>query len=440
MPLIARTRRLWPGLACLVFAILFSTRGAAQEPAAARKQAQAVRIQGRAPTVDGKLDDAAWSAAPALTGLVQKLPAEGAPASEATEVRFAYDDDALYVGARMFSRDPAGIQAPVSRRDNGEQAERLLVSLDTYLDRRTAYTFGVTASGVRLDWFHPSDSEGSDASFEPVWMARTRRDSLGWTAEMRIPFSQLRFSRADVQTWGVNVTRRIPSTNEDQYWAMVPASATGWASRFGDLAGITGIRQTRRVEFTPYVASGADFTSSPGEGNPFDDGSQASVRVGGDVKMGLGPNLTLGATINPDFGQVELDPAEVNLSAFETFFGERRPFFTEGSQLLSVGNFFYSRRIGAPPRSAAVFGLADRVAGDYTYLDVPPTSTNLGAAKLTGRLPSKTSIGVPSGLPSVFSISGGMAATRTALATRPAGWPCRATYRATSPPPVEWPM
>ncbi|CAA9358280.1 MAG: hypothetical protein AVDCRST_MAG89-3575 [uncultured Gemmatimonadetes bacterium] len=395
MPHIVRTRGLsWLALVFLIAAVLCSTRAAAQEPAAARKQAQAVRIAGRAPAVDGKLDDEAWSAAPALTGLVQKLPAEGAPASEATEVRFAYDDDALYIGARMFSRDPAAIQAPVSRRDNGEQAERLLVSLDTYLDRRTAYTFGVTASGVRLDWFHPSDSEGADASFEPVWMARTRRDSLGWTAEMRIPFSQLRFSRADVQTWGVNVSRRIPSANEDQYWAMVPARETGWASRFGDLGGLAGIRQTRRVELTPYVASGADFTSNPGAGNPFDDGSEASVRVGGDLKMGLGPNLTLGATINPDFGQVELDPAEVNLSAFETFFGERRPFFTEGSQLLSAGNYFYSRRIGAPPRSAAVFGLADRLVGEYTYLDVPPTSTILGAAKLTGRLPSRTSIGV----------------------------------------------
>ncbi|MBW3655393.1 MAG: carbohydrate binding family 9 domain-containing protein [Gemmatimonadetes bacterium] len=394
MPLIVRTSRLrWAPLAFVIAAVLFSTRAPAQEPAAARKQVRAVRIEGRAPTVDGKLDDEAWSAAPALTGLVQKLPVEGAPVSEATEVRFAYDDDALYVGARMFSRDPAAIQAPVSRRDNGEQAERLLVSLDTYLDRRTAYTFGVTASGVRLDWFHPSDSGEGDPSFEPVWVARTRRDSLGWTAEMRIPFSQLRFSRADVQTWGVNVSRRIPSTNEDQYWAMVPARETGWASRFGDLAGITGIRQTRRVELTPYVAGGADFTSNPGEGNPFDDGSEASVRVGGDLKMGLGPNLTLGATINPDFGQVELDPAVVNLSAFETFFGERRPFFTEGSELLSVGNHFYSRRIGAPPRPVAVFGLA-RQAGEYTYLDAPPTSTILGAAKLTGRLPSGTSIGV----------------------------------------------
>ncbi|HEU0013780.1 MAG TPA: DUF5916 domain-containing protein [Longimicrobium sp.] len=412
----------------LLLALLAPAAAAAQTPpdTTARPQARAVRITGGAPDVDGRLDDAAWQAAPALTGLVQKLPNEGAPATEATEVRFLYDDGALYVGARMYSRDPAAVQAPVSRRDNVEQAERILVSLDTYLNRRTAYTFGVTASGVRLDGFHGADSDAADLSFEPVWVARTRRDSLGWTAEMRIPFSQLRFNRADVQTWGLNVSRRIASTNEDQYWVMVPARETGWASRFGDLTGISGIRPTRRIELTPYVAGGADFSSDPGEGNPFDDGSETTTRVGGDVKMGLGPNLTLEATFNPDFGQVELDPAEVNLSAFETFFSERRPFFTEGADLLSVANFFYSRRIGAPPRGSAVFGLADRVVGSYTYLDAPPTSTILGAAKLTGRLPSGTSIGVLAALTDrervrTFDVEGGdfgsfVAEPRTATA------------------------
>jgi hypothetical protein len=377
--------------------LLSPALAAAQAPAdsAAQRRAQAVRVEGRAPQVDGRLDDAAWASAPPLSGLVQKLPDEGRPAGDSTEVRFLYDESALYVGARMWSRDPSAIQAPVSRRDNGDQAERLLVSLDTYGDRRTAYTFGVTASGVRLDWFHGSDSETAvDPSFEPVWQARVERDSLGWTAEMRIPFSQLRFSRADAQRWGINVSRRIPSTHEDAYWVLIPARETGWASRFGQLAGIAGVRPTRRLELTPYVASGADFTSEPGEGNPFDDGSESTARVGGDLKMGLGPNLTLEATVNPDFGQVELDPAEVNLSAFETFFAERRPFFTEGSQLLSAGNYFYSRRIGAPPRASAVFGLADRLVGEYSYMDVPPTSTITAAAKLTGRLPSRTSIGV----------------------------------------------
>ncbi|MDQ3555956.1 MAG: carbohydrate binding family 9 domain-containing protein [Gemmatimonadota bacterium] len=359
-----------------------STRVAAPS----RLGVQAVRIDGRPPAVDGRLDEEVWQRAPAATGFVQRQPNEGAPATERTEVRFLFDEGALYVGARMRSSDPAAIQAPVSRRDQGSQAERLLVSLDTYLDRRTAYTFGITASGVRLDWYHPGDSETStDASWDPVWEARAQIDSLGWTAEMRIPFSQLRFNRLAVQRWGLNVKRVTPSRNEEAYWVLVPQQETGWASRFGELAGIEGIRPTRRVELMPYVASGATFTSDPERGNPFAAGQSYTARVGGDVKMGLGPNLTLEGTVNPDFGQVELDPAEVNLSAFETFFPERRPFFREGGQLLR-GNgpsYFYSRRIGAPPRAA--------VGADY--VDYPRTSTILGAAKLTGRLASGTSVG-----------------------------------------------
>ncbi|HEX8272208.1 MAG TPA: DUF5916 domain-containing protein [Longimicrobiaceae bacterium] len=379
--------------------VLLPGMAAAQEtPATAgpvqRPRAEAVEARGRAPAVDGRLDDTAWEGAQPVAGLTQKLPQEGAPAAERTEVRFLYDDDALYVGARMYKERPAALRAPVSRRDNGAQAERVLVSLDSYGDRRTAYTFGVTAGGARLDWYHPSDSEAAtDASFDPVWTARVRHDSLGWTAEMRIPFSQLRFTPRPVQTWGVNVARMTPERDEEAYWVMIPPRETGWASRFGELAGIAGVRPSRRVELLPYVASGAAYTSSPGAGNPFDDGSEYTARVGGDLKMGLGPNLTLEATVNPDFGQVEADPAEVNLSAFETFFSERRPFFTEGSQLLSAGNYFYSRRIGAAPRPAMVLGLADRLVGEYDYLDETGNTTILGAAKLTGRLASGTSVG-----------------------------------------------
>lgn len=384
--------------ACLLFFGLVLLPGAvsAQDsiPAStARKQIRAIRIQGAPPTLDGALGDSVWQAAPVLSDFVQKQPVEGAEPTEQTEVRFLYDDAALYVGARMFSRNPAAIQAPVSRRDNGIQAEHLWISLDTYLDRRTAYSFGVTAAGTRLDWYHPTDSEtDTDLSFDPVWEARTQRDSLGWTAEMRIPFSQLRFNAGATERWGLNLDRWIASTQEDLFWVPVPSNATGWASRFGELTGITGIRPTRRVELLPYVASGATFTADPGAGNPFDDGSELTVRVGGDVKMGLGPNLTLEATVNPDFGQVEADPAEVNLSAFETFFAERRPFFTEGSQLLEGSGpaYFYSRRIGAAPR--------DDLLDDRDYNDLPNTSTILGAAKLTGRLASGTSVGAMAAL------------------------------------------
>ena len=357
---------------------------------AAIKQIRAVRVQGRPPSVDGRLDDVAWRDAPVLSDFVQKQPVEGAQPTERTEVRFVYDDAALYVGARMYKNDPGSIQAPVSRRDNGNQAEHVWISLDTYLDRRTAYSFGVTAAGTRMDWYHPSDDEDDvDLSFDPVWQAEVQRDSLGWTAEMRIPFSQLRFSAAPVQTWGLNIDRWNPATQEDVFWIPVPTQERAWASRFGTLAGIEGIRPSRRAELLPYVASSGTFSADPGAGNPFNDGSTFDGRVGADFKMGAGPNLTLEGTVNPDFGQVELDPAEVNLSAYETYFEERRPFFIEGRQLLA-GNgpeYFYSRRIGAIPDRA--FALSP--GGDF--VDWPRNSTILGAAKLTGRLTSGTSVG-----------------------------------------------
>jgi Domain of unknown function (DUF5916)/Carbohydrate family 9 binding domain-like len=350
------------------------------------KRAAAVRISGRAPAVDGRLDDAAWAAAPVLSGLTQKDPKEGEPATERTEVRFVYDDHALYVGARMYSADPAKIQAPVSRRDVWDQAETFAVSLDTYHDRRTAYTFAVTAAGTRADAYHPRDTPDYDDQYAPVWVARTQRDSLGWTAEMRIPLSQLRFNPGQAQSWGLNVRRWMPQKEEDDYWIAIPRSVTAWASRFGELEGITGVRPERRVELMPYVATGASFSQGVDPHDPFHQPRETSVRTGADLKVGFGPNLTLDATVNPDFGQVDADPAEVNLSAFETFFSERRPFFTEGSQLLSGGGagYFYSRRIGAAPHGVA--------SGDF--VDTPTSSTILGAAKLTGRLPSGLSVGV----------------------------------------------
>jgi hypothetical protein len=380
-------------------ALLLPAAAAAQTPAptpasaapSVRKEIRAVRLQGRAPAVDGRLDDAAWAAAPVLSDFVQKQPVEGGAPTERTEVRFVYDDAALYVAARMFKNDPASIQAPVGRRDDGGKAEHIWISLDTYLDRRTAYSFGVTASGTRMDWYHPVDHETDiDMSFDPVWQAEVQRDSLGWTAEMRIPFSQLRFNAAPVQTWGLNIDRWNPATQEDVFWIPVPTDVTAWASRMGTLSGIEGIRPSRRAELLPYVASSGTFTAEPGAGNPFDDGSRLDARVGADFKMGVGPNLTFEGTVNPDFGQVEADPAEVNLSAYESYFSERRPFFIEGRQLLAGRGpeYFYSRRIGSiPDRSLAALS----PGGDFQ--DWPRNSTILGAAKLTGRLTSGTSLG-----------------------------------------------
>jgi hypothetical protein len=353
------------------------------------RQATIVRVDGGAIRVDGRLDDQAWRSAIAVTDFTQKEPTEGAPASQQMEVRFAYDDGAVYVGARMYSDNPSTIQAPLGRRDNlGPQAEHFFLSFDTYHDHRTAYTFGVSASGVRFDRYHPRDDEESaDAGFDPVWEARTAIDGQGWTAEFWIPFAQLRFSDQGNQVWGLNIGRFTPTLEEEDYWVVVPRTQRAWASRFGILQGIQGIRPSRRIELMPVVVGSSTLNATRDRRNPFDDGVNLLGRVGMDFKMGLGPNLTVDATFNPDFGQVEADPAEVNLTAFATRFPEKRPFFTEGARLLTTPNqskFFYSRRIGARPLGPA--------AG--TYVDYPDSATILGAAKITGRLPSGTSVGV----------------------------------------------
>jgi hypothetical protein len=359
--------------------------GSAARGPGAPKLAHAMRVAGPPPRIDGRLDDPAWSQARFFADLVEKEPIEGAAPSVRTEVGFLYDAEALYVGLRMYG-PPATILAPVTRRDNGGDAEHVWISLDTYGDHRTAYSFAVTASGARMDAYHPKDTEMSrDASWDPVWEAKARIDSTGWTAEMRIPFSQLRFNDAPEQVWGLNVDRWRPSGNEDIYWIPVPHDATGWSSRMGLLVGIAGVRPPRRIEVSPYAAGDATARGTRDAADPFTHAVDTEARLGGDFKMGLGPNVTVDGTVNPDFGQVEADPAVVNLSAFETFFAERRPFFTEGSQLLQGDGpgYFYSRRIGAKPRYQA--------SGDY--VDQPNATTILGATKLSGRLASGFALG-----------------------------------------------
>src|SRR5688572_22912793 len=338
----------------------------------------------RTPKVDGKLDDAIWQKAQWTSAFIQREPQEGKPATDKTEVAVVYDDDAVYIGARMHSSDPAGVRALVTRRDREESSDQLLISFDTYLDRRTAYSFGVTAAGVRVDYYHATDCERNrDYSYDPVWQAETERAADGWTAEIRIPFTQLRFNAGADQIWGINIVRSIPARNEISYWRLIGRNETGWASRMGRLVGIQGIRPSRRIEMLPYVASDTRVQNTVDQNNPFAEKTTTGVRAGGDVRMGLGPNLTLEATFNPDFGQVEADPAEVNLTAYETFFNERRPFFLEGTQLLNARGNFYSRRIGARPLGS--------VPG-MTYVEQKSNSTILGAAKLTGRYRSGLSI------------------------------------------------
>ena len=350
-----------------------------------RKQATATRVPNGSIRVDGRLDDEAWQKATPITDFIQKEPTEGAAPTDAMDVRIVYDDDVLYVGARMFSKD-GRIQAPLGRRDNVDQAEHILVSFDTFLDRRTAVVYGVTAAGVRIDRYHSADQEDSfDSGYDPVWRAETNVSGDQWTAELWIPFSQLRFNPQSALTWGMNLYRFRPTLDEADYWILIPRTVRAWSSRFGDISGINGVVPPRRIEASPYVAGGSTVNGDRDVGNPFDDGKNLEGRIGADVKMGLGPNLTLETSLNPDFGQVEADPAEVNLTAFETRFPEKRPFFVEGAQLFNIGhpNFYYSRRIGARPIGPA--------SGDY--VEYPNQNTIIAAAKLTGRLQSKTSLG-----------------------------------------------
>lgn len=246
--------------------------GQAQALGTSSKVATDLRLQTASPHIDGRLDEAAWKSALWLGDFVEKEPIEGAEPAERTEGAVLYDGEALYVGARMWGRLPDDVPAPVTRRDQFSNGENLIVELDTYLDRRTAYASAVTSAGVRADYHLPTDNEDDrDEGFDPVWQAAVTRDSSGWRAEVRIPFSQLRFSSAAARRWGLNINRWMPSRHEDVYWVVIPKSESGFVSRFGTLEGVEGIRPSRRLELLPYTAGEAQYSSTPDPHVPLHD-------------------------------------------------------------------------------------------------------------------------------------------------------------------------
>ena len=331
--------------------------------------------------VAGDLTEAAWDRAEPITDFVQRDPDEGAAPTFKTEARVLYDETAIHIAVKAFDPDPGALKAFLTRRDVNTSSDWIRIIIDSYHDRRTAYSFAVNPAGVKLDTYHFNDTN-EDSTWDAVWEVKTTVEPYGWYAEFRIPYSQLRFSRGGDGALGFAVGRMVARVNELSTWPLLSKNASGYVSSFGELRGLELPAATKRLELVPYTV--AELTTAPVQaGNPFEDNPDTTGRVGVDVKYAVTPGLTLTATVNPDFGQVEADPAVVNLSAFETFFQERRPFFIEGSGNFSFNcrdcNLFYSRRIGRTPRGFP------RLA-DGEYVSRPGQSTILGAGKLTGRV------------------------------------------------------
>lgn len=375
----------------------------------------AIRINESSVKLDGFLDEAIWATAPIATGFTQRAPKDGGKPSQKTESRILYTDSEIFVGIMAYDTSPDSVIASLFRRDGSETSDWVYVSLDSYNDKRTAFTFAVNPRGVQKDILY-FDDRGEDVLWDAVWEAEAQMVEGGWSVEMRIPLSQLRFSSNErVQSWGINFQRRIARHQEFNFWAPTSQSASGSVSLFGRLNGVTDLKEPKRLEITPYASSVLE--RAPGNSNnPYYSENEFDGNIGGDIKYGVTSDLTLTATINPDFGQVEADPATINLSQFEQFFSEQRPFFLEGNEIFRFGgtknynnfgnpNTFYSRRIGRAPQGGfGNFNSSENGGRFYnpsdtnfvatSYTDAPRQSRILGAAKLSGKTQAGTSVGV----------------------------------------------
>jgi hypothetical protein len=342
--------------------------------------------------IDGVLSEDVWTKAPVISNFLVRDPREGATPTHQTEARVVFDQAALFIGVRAFDPEPDKIVGMLTRRDDSSPSDWIAVLIDSFHDRRTAFEFGVNASGVKYDryWFNDTNN---DRGWDAVWDVAVRRDAQGWRAEFRIPFSQLRFNKDATDGFGFALVRTVAHVNETSTWPLLAKSASGYVSSFGDLHGLALPQTQKRAELMPYAVAQVK-TAPVAAGDPLASSPDASATVGMDLKYKIGRGLSFTGTINPDFGQVEADPAVVNLGAFETFFAERRPFFVEGSGNFSFnvdcndGNctgLLYSRRIGRSPHVSV-----DAPAGGFAVQ--PSNSTIFGAAKLTGRV-GKFSVG-----------------------------------------------
>lgn len=346
--------------------------------------------------IDGRLDEDFWKGIPSATKFLQRFPDVGDPASLPTEARVAYDEDYIYIGAILYDKQPDSVAATLFRKDGGTYSDWFEVIFDSYNDKRTGFGFAVNPRGVRADHMFANDGAGRDGSWEAVWLARSFQARDFWSVEIRIPFSQLRFdAKTEELEWGINFGRFIARYDEMSYWSHAPSNEPGFVSRFGTLSQISPPKKNRRLEIIPYGSGQLNALSDPDPDNPYSSQYNTFSNFGLDLRYGIGSDFTLTTTINPDFGQAEVDPAVVNLTAFEVFFPERRAFFLEGMDIYQFGDtqnrnvsanpqMFYSRRIGRRPQRS----LPDSV----DYADRPLNTTIAAASKFSGKTKNGLSV------------------------------------------------
>lgn len=363
-----------------------------------RKSYMTARVQSEAPVIDGVINDNEWADVEWGKDFTVYAPNNGDKPKQQTKFKVKYDDDNLYVAYYAYHNDPSKIESRLSRRDNfpGDWME---INIDSYFDKNTAFSFTISASGVKGDEFISGNGNNWDTNWNPIWYGETKIVSDGWTAEVKIPLSQLRFADKDIHTWGFNIMRRDFGADERSTFQFIPRNVSGWVSNYAELYGIENIEPKRQIELQPYAVSSFNFAEKE-EGNPFAKGTKTKLNVGLDGKIGVTNDLTLDFTINPDFGQVEADPSALALDGFQIFFGERRPFFIENANIFSFevanldaggpfgnDNLFYSRRIGSPPSGSVSIA-------DGAYSQRPQFTNILGAAKVSGKTKNGWSIGL----------------------------------------------
>lgn len=377
----------------LSFFILFSKQIKAQESVNAKipKRIYTTKRLKELPVIDGDVSDKAWEVVEWSSDFTEKEPDEGTPPTYQTLFKVMYDAKYLYIAIRALDNEPDLIQQRLSRRD-GFAGDRVNVIIDSYHDKRTAFVFTTTAAGVKGEEFASQNGENWDDSWNPIWYTDAKVDDKGWTAEMKIPFSQLRFGKAKEQVWGFNINRTIFRLQERSLWQRIPNNQAGFISEAGELHGLKNLTAQKQLEIQPFTVLQYD-KYPPEVGNPFRTGSDFKVNAGLDAKIGITNDLTLDLTVNPDFGQVEADPGAIALDGFQIFFREQRPFFVENSNIFDYefangsDNLFYSRRIGRNPHRNANLAFGE-------YANEPQNSRILGAAKFSGKTRDGWSIGI----------------------------------------------